>query len=352
MYAFTVRNGYFSPNRLQHEIDLRAHGVKLKLAFLARTGFQESLAIEPAVVRDLRHRLRIGRARRPARHHSQEREAGGPRLEIGSPSFLAAWAQINKDRSTLRSSRESGDEGNKLRRWCVCPRIPACAGMSGRSAHCPPTAAPLARSRRRVEWSLDRISGDWSWIRSCASRSRRIPIRSKPRLVAPPGSWDTHFHVYAPHLFPFAEKRRYTPPAAPVEHYLQINSALGLERGVIVQPSVHGTNTAVTMHAVANSNGRLVGMIRCDPQPHGGGDRQAACRRHPRPAVSDLAPSRRFAQRGCLSSQHRADGARRLGRRHAGRRRGDGREGRHDQALQAAGHHRHLGPDRSAQRAG
>jgi len=92
------------------------------------------------------------------------------------------------------------------------------------------------------------------------------PNPRKPRLIAPPGSWDTHFHVYAPHLFPFAEKRRYTPPAAPVEHYLQINSALGLTRGVIVQPSVHGTNTAVTEHAVANSNGRLVGMIRCDPK--------------------------------------------------------------------------------------
>jgi predicted TIM-barrel fold metal-dependent hydrolase len=91
------------------------------------------------------------------------------------------------------------------------------------------------------------------------------PNPRKPRMVAPPGSWDTHFHVYAPHLFPFAEKRRYTPPAAPVEHYLQINSAIGLERGVIVQPSVHGTNTAVTLHAVANSSGRLRGMIRSDP---------------------------------------------------------------------------------------
>src|SRR3954466_429741 len=88
------------------------------------------------------------------------------------------------------------------------------------------------------------------------------PTPRKPRLVAPPGSWDTHFHVYAPHLFPFAEKRRYTPPAAPVEHYLQINSAIGLQRGVIVQPSVHGTNTAVTVDAVAKSEGRLGGMIR------------------------------------------------------------------------------------------
>jgi predicted TIM-barrel fold metal-dependent hydrolase len=91
------------------------------------------------------------------------------------------------------------------------------------------------------------------------------PNPHKPRLIAPPGSWDTHFHVYAPHLFPFAEKRRYTPPAAPVEHYLQINSAIGLERGVIVQPSVHGTDTAVTVDAVAKSNGRLVGMIRSAP---------------------------------------------------------------------------------------
>jgi predicted TIM-barrel fold metal-dependent hydrolase len=91
------------------------------------------------------------------------------------------------------------------------------------------------------------------------------PNPHKPRLIAPPGSWDTHFHVYAPHLFPFAEKRRYTPPAAPVEHYLQINSAIGLERGVIVQPSVHGTNTAVTVDAVEKSGGRLRGMIRCDP---------------------------------------------------------------------------------------
>jgi 2-pyrone-4,6-dicarboxylate lactonase len=91
------------------------------------------------------------------------------------------------------------------------------------------------------------------------------PNPRRPRLKAPPGSWDTHFHVYAPHLFPFADKRRYTPPAAPVEHYLQINSAIGLERGVIVQPSVHGTNTAVTVHAVAHSNGRLRGMIRSDP---------------------------------------------------------------------------------------
>lgn len=91
------------------------------------------------------------------------------------------------------------------------------------------------------------------------------PNPKKPRLVAPPGSWDTHFHVWAPHLFPFAEKRRYTPPAAPIEHYLKVAKAIGLERGVIVQPSVHANKTDVVVDAIAKSNGRLLGMIIAKP---------------------------------------------------------------------------------------
>lgn len=91
------------------------------------------------------------------------------------------------------------------------------------------------------------------------------PNPNPPRVKAPPGSWDTHFHVWAPHLFPYAEKRRYTPPAAPVEHYLKISKAIGLERGVIVQPSVHGNTTEVVVDAIAKSNGRLRGMIIAKP---------------------------------------------------------------------------------------
>lgn len=93
------------------------------------------------------------------------------------------------------------------------------------------------------------------------------PNPKMPKLVAPPGSWDTHFHVYGPpHIFPYTETRAYTPPAAPVEHYLLISAALGLERGVIVQPAVHGTDTRVTVDAVAKSDGRLRGMIRVDAE--------------------------------------------------------------------------------------
>lgn len=91
------------------------------------------------------------------------------------------------------------------------------------------------------------------------------PNPKKPKLKAPPGSWDTHFHVWGPpHLFPYSEKRRYTPPAAPVEHYLKVAKVLGLERGVIVQPSAHGTDTRITLNAIKVSGGKLRGMIRAD----------------------------------------------------------------------------------------
>jgi predicted TIM-barrel fold metal-dependent hydrolase len=92
------------------------------------------------------------------------------------------------------------------------------------------------------------------------------PNPRKPRIHVPPGSRDTHLHFFAPHLFPYAETRRYTPPAAPVEHYLSVSAALGIDRAIIVQPSVHGTDTRVTVDAIKKSDGRLVGIIRADPE--------------------------------------------------------------------------------------
>lgn len=91
------------------------------------------------------------------------------------------------------------------------------------------------------------------------------PNPSTPKLKAPPGSWDTHFHVYGPpNIFPYSDSRRYTPPTAPVEHWLKLAAAIGIERGVMVQPSVHGTDTAITLDAVKKSDGRLRGMIRAN----------------------------------------------------------------------------------------
>lgn len=91
------------------------------------------------------------------------------------------------------------------------------------------------------------------------------PNPKKPKLVVPPGAWDSHFHIFGPpHRFPYAETRRYTPPTAPIEHWLSISSAIGIERGFVVTPSVHDLDPAVTIDAIARSEGRLKGMVRAD----------------------------------------------------------------------------------------
>jgi predicted TIM-barrel fold metal-dependent hydrolase len=92
------------------------------------------------------------------------------------------------------------------------------------------------------------------------------PNPKTPRLKLPPGSWDTHFHVCGPpHLFPYGDFPNFTPPAAPIEHYLAVAKVLGFERGIVLQHNIHGCDTAVTVDAIRKSEGRIRGIILADP---------------------------------------------------------------------------------------
>ncbi|MCS0496535.1 amidohydrolase family protein [Ancylobacter sp. MQZ15Z-1] len=73
-----------------------------------------------------------------------------------------------------------------------------------------------------------------------------------PSFGVPAGACDTHVHVFAPGtLFPFAAGRHYTPPPASVADLVAHQSALGLERVVIVQASPYGTDNACLLDALA-----------------------------------------------------------------------------------------------------
>ena len=77
------------------------------------------------------------------------------------------------------------------------------------------------------------------------------PIMTAPRQKAPPGTCDSHFHIFGPYdRFPLADSRRYDPPPALVPEYLAMAESLGIERMVVVQASVSGTDNAVTLDAV------------------------------------------------------------------------------------------------------
>ena len=96
------------------------------------------------------------------------------------------------------------------------------------------------------------------------------PNPRTPAFTPPPGACDTHFHVFGPpDVFPYSPGRVYTPPAAPFEHAVNLLDILGIERGVVVQPFAHGTDNAVTLDAIARSEGRFRGVAKIDDAADG-----------------------------------------------------------------------------------
>jgi predicted TIM-barrel fold metal-dependent hydrolase len=93
------------------------------------------------------------------------------------------------------------------------------------------------------------------------------PNPRRPNVPPPSGACDTHFHLFGPpHLYPFQPRRVYTPPAAPLQHYLNMAEIVGLERGVIVTPNAHGTDNTVSLDAIAATGGRFRGIAKIDDQ--------------------------------------------------------------------------------------
>ena len=72
-----------------------------------------------------------------------------------------------------------------------------------------------------------------------------------PLHTAPPLTCDSHFHIFGPYdRFPLDAGKRYDPPPALVPDYLAMAERLGIQRMVVVQASVSGTDNAVTLDAV------------------------------------------------------------------------------------------------------
>jgi 2-pyrone-4,6-dicarboxylate lactonase len=87
------------------------------------------------------------------------------------------------------------------------------------------------------------------------------PLPKRPRLLPPALACDVHAHVCGPrHLFPLVENRLYNPPEASGEEYIGMLGALGLTRGVLVQPSVYGTDNRAMLDVLAIYPDRLRGV--------------------------------------------------------------------------------------------
>jgi len=84
-------------------------------------------------------------------------------------------------------------------------------------------------------------------------------------LPVPPGACDCHVHIFGPRArYPLARDRAYTPPEASIEGLLALQERLGLERVVIVQPSVYGTDNSCTLDALRQLGPRARGVAVID----------------------------------------------------------------------------------------
>lgn len=85
--------------------------------------------------------------------------------------------------------------------------------------------------------------------------------------VMPANAVDCHVHVFDPGRFPFSPDRLYTPAAATVADLDRFLSSLDVQRVVLVQPSVYGTDNRCMLDAIATLGAdRARGIAVVDPR--------------------------------------------------------------------------------------
>ena len=91
------------------------------------------------------------------------------------------------------------------------------------------------------------------------------PNTRKPFFKMPEKSCDTHCHVFGPHdQFPYHRNSTYHPPEAPKNKLFQLHNFLGIERGVIVQASCHGTDNTAMLDAISYNKKNYRGVCIAD----------------------------------------------------------------------------------------
>jgi predicted TIM-barrel fold metal-dependent hydrolase len=94
------------------------------------------------------------------------------------------------------------------------------------------------------------------------------PIRNllPPKLKLPPGACDTHFHFLGPQReFPFNPNRNFVPDVdhddSTIADWEQMQNALGLSRGLLVQSMMYYPSYELALHALCLIPERLRAVV-------------------------------------------------------------------------------------------
>ena len=123
----------------------------------------------------------------------------------------------------------------------------------------------------RLERAVVSVSGEDS-TRARAPSHGASPARgsfspSHPRHAAPALACDCHVHVLGPYAtYPLLGTRPYSPPEAPLEDVERVMGVLGIDRLVLVQPSVYGTDNRCMLDAMRALGDRVRGVAVIPPE--------------------------------------------------------------------------------------
>ena len=122
----------------------------------------------------------------------------------------------------------------------------------------PPLPMRLDRGTQLGLSSVQTAKGETPLMSNIPLCAAPDPTPRKPKLSIPPRACDTHAHIFGPvSRYPYSPARGYTPPDALLESYVHLHATLGIERGVLTQPSVYGTDNRAMLDAVARHPKRL-----------------------------------------------------------------------------------------------
>ena len=87
-------------------------------------------------------------------------------------------------------------------------------------------------------------------VQNRAAFAKAAQPSTKVNFEIPPHACDCHTHIHLPEKYPFFEGRVYTPEPASPEEMAALHKSLGIERVVIVTPSVYGTDNRATLEGI------------------------------------------------------------------------------------------------------
>ena len=120
-------------------------------------------------------------------------------------------------------------------------------------------------SRRRVLVSGAMAAAAGLFRRDSVLHAKAAQPTTKVNFQVPVGACDCHVHIFGdPQRYPFIPGRVYTPEPASVVELRAMLDAIHMQRVVVVQPSVYGTDNRCTLDAVRELGTRARGIAVID----------------------------------------------------------------------------------------